>query len=124
MKEAQRLGMLVWLYDEDTWPSGTASGRVVEEHPEYRMSQVYPAHEFIVIGPTKLSKEISVNDEIIFIQAMSWDKKKGYTTVRIKELNKFIEKLLGERRITKEELKEYMPKKKEAEIKIFGIHEK
>ena len=41
-----------------------------------------------------------------------------------KLLNKFIEKLLGERRITKEELKEYMPKKKEAEIKIFGIHEK
>ena len=92
VKEAQGLGMLVWLYDEDAWPSGTASGRVVEEHPEYRMSQVYPAHEFIVAGPAKLSKGIPVNDEIIFIQAMSWDKKKGYATVRIKELNKFIEK--------------------------------
>jgi len=36
VQEADRLGMLVWLYDEGGWPSGTAQGRVVEGHPELR----------------------------------------------------------------------------------------
>lgn len=36
VEEAERLGILVWLYDEGGWPSGTAQGRVVEGHPELR----------------------------------------------------------------------------------------
>jgi len=39
---------------------------------------------------------------------------------QIKLLNKFIEKLIKEKRITKEELKKYMPKKKWAEKELFG----
>ena len=35
-------GMKVWLYDEYNWPSGVAAGRVIREHPEYRM--VYLRH--------------------------------------------------------------------------------
>ena len=38
---------------------------------------------------------------------------------QIKLLNKFIEKLLREGRINKEELKEYMPRKKEAARNLF-----
>ncbi len=38
---------------------------------------------------------------------------------QIKLLNKFIEKLLREERITKEELKEYMPRRKNAEKGLF-----
>lgn len=38
---------------------------------------------------------------------------------QIKLLNKFIEKLLREGRIKKEELKEYMPRKKEAARNLF-----
>ena len=38
---------------------------------------------------------------------------------QIKLLNKFIEKLIKEKRISKEELKPYMPKKKETERKLF-----
>lgn len=34
--EADRRGLLIWLYDEGGWPSGTAQGRVVEGHPELR----------------------------------------------------------------------------------------
>ncbi|MBS3079922.1 hypothetical protein J4221_00460 [Candidatus Pacearchaeota archaeon] len=39
---------------------------------------------------------------------------------QIKLLNEFLEKLLKEGRITKEELRKYMPKKKESERKLFG----
>lgn len=38
---------------------------------------------------------------------------------QINLFNKFIQKLIKEKRITKEELKEYMPKKKETERKLF-----
>ena len=34
--EAARLGLLVWLYDEESWPSGTAGGRITCEHPDLR----------------------------------------------------------------------------------------
>ncbi len=33
---AHSLGMKAWLYDEDMWPSGYASGEVVRLHPEFR----------------------------------------------------------------------------------------
>lgn len=39
---------------------------------------------------------------------------------QIKLLNKFIDKLLKEERISREELKEYMPRKKQAEKEIFS----
>lgn len=35
VEEAERLGMLVWLYDEDRWPSGFAGG-LVTKNPQYR----------------------------------------------------------------------------------------
>ena len=38
---------------------------------------------------------------------------------QIKLLNKFIEKLIKEGRMSKKELKEYMPKKKQAEKELF-----
>ena len=34
-REAKRLGMEAWLYDEDRWPSGTCGG-MVTMRPEYR----------------------------------------------------------------------------------------
>lgn len=36
VEEAERLGLYAWLYDEGGWPSGTAQGRVLEGHDEFR----------------------------------------------------------------------------------------
>ncbi len=33
--EAKKLGMKVWLYDEDPFPSGMAGGRIFLDHPEF-----------------------------------------------------------------------------------------
>jgi len=33
---AKRLGMKLWLYDENNWPSGCAGGRVLERYPQGR----------------------------------------------------------------------------------------
>ena len=36
IKEAERLGMKCWIYDEYNWPSGVAGGYLIKDHPEYR----------------------------------------------------------------------------------------
>lgn len=36
LKEAKKEGLYAWIYDEDRWPSGFASGKVLENHPEFR----------------------------------------------------------------------------------------
>ena len=66
-RRARELGMWAWLYDEDNWPSGTASGRVVAEHPEYRMSQAYLADNRAVKGPEKLQMTMPEADEILCV---------------------------------------------------------
>ena len=35
VRKAESLGMICWLYDEGGWPSGSACGRVLKDHPEY-----------------------------------------------------------------------------------------
>lgn len=39
---ATSLGMNCWIYDEGGWPSGSACGRVVKDHPEYSSGGNYP----------------------------------------------------------------------------------
>ena len=36
------LGMNCWIYDEGGWPSGSACGKVVKDHPEYASGGSYP----------------------------------------------------------------------------------
>ena len=38
IREADRLGMSVWLYDEFNWPSGTCRGEVIRVNPEFAAS--------------------------------------------------------------------------------------
>ena len=49
-KEAHRLSMKVVLYDEGSYPSGSAQGRVVAENPEYAARCLIALHR-VVEGP-------------------------------------------------------------------------
>ncbi len=42
LKKGDALGMNCWVYDEGGWPSGSACGRVVRDHPEYSAIGSYP----------------------------------------------------------------------------------
>lgn len=35
IKKGKELGMQCWIYDEGGWPSGSACGKVMKDHPEY-----------------------------------------------------------------------------------------
>ncbi len=44
LRKAKSYGMLCWIYDEGGWPSGSACGRVLQDHPEYAQ-QTLKAYE-------------------------------------------------------------------------------
>ncbi|MEM7034352.1 MAG: glycosyl hydrolase, partial [Chloroflexota bacterium] len=52
VKEAAKLDMKVVLYDEGSYPSGSAQGRVVAENPAYASRCLFPLHTEIV-GPAQ-----------------------------------------------------------------------
>jgi hypothetical protein len=41
LRVAVNAGFNIWLYDEDLYPSGAASGLTVKDHPEYEVSGIY-----------------------------------------------------------------------------------
>ena len=41
IEECQKQGMLVWLYDEDKWPSGFSGGTVPLANPDYRIKTLF-----------------------------------------------------------------------------------
>ncbi|MBO5789023.1 MAG: hypothetical protein J6R42_03675, partial [Clostridia bacterium] len=47
MKHAKALGMKAWLYDEDTWPSGTASCTIPKLDPAFRETHIFYAYDKI-----------------------------------------------------------------------------
>lgn len=76
VKQAARLKMKVWLYDEYNWPSGTAAGKVLRDHPEYRM--VYLKHFCRRVRRTDEKREIRFSlpaGEVICAQAIAKGKK-------------------------------------------------
>lgn len=48
----KKRGMRFWLYDELSWPSGTAGGRLCREHPEYRMRTLRKSSVTLAPGET------------------------------------------------------------------------
>jgi len=42
INKGNSLGMNCWIYDEGGWPSGSACGKVVKDHPEYSSGGNYP----------------------------------------------------------------------------------
>lgn len=61
VRRAEQLGMEVWLYDEDRWPSGYAGGRVPLADPSFRERMLFcvPAHSEV--------------EEDTFICTFDWD---------------------------------------------------
>ncbi len=57
LDEARCLGMRVWLYDEQDWPSGYAGGRVIAENPDFA-AQCLSVEKIIPV----MGKPIEVRD--------------------------------------------------------------
>ena len=51
--ECERLGLRLWIYDEDGYPSGAAGGLTIAENPEFEATAVVMVKEPIAAGEAK-----------------------------------------------------------------------
>ncbi|ABW01748.1 glycosyl hydrolase [Caldivirga maquilingensis] len=67
VEEAARIGVKVWLYDEDRWPSGFAGGHVPALGPEYRAKAlILFIHNMALVGPeTVASFRCSLSNDLL-----------------------------------------------------------
>jgi len=68
IREARRLGMKVYLYDENDFPSGTADGRVTE-NPQFRQSGLVLSADHAFEGPRHIEIGIEALDGIVAVLA-------------------------------------------------------
>ena len=58
LEKAKEMGMSVWIYDEDNWPSGYAGGKVLDDNPDcYAKCLIRVKGNDCVSEPAKLIKQ-------------------------------------------------------------------
>ncbi|MBU0478421.1 hypothetical protein KKC91_07630 [bacterium] len=80
IREAKKLGLKVWLYDEDPYSSGIAGGRVVFDNPEYAARKL----EIICLVPDKtgaVCKNLG-QGRVLSALALKINKKGNITDIR------------------------------------------
>ena len=91
------LGMNCWIYDEGGWPSGSACGKVVKDHPEYTSGGNYPdllnrkATDYFIETTHKKYASVTRNFNAVFT-----DEPKAPSNPFNKELADKYEELYGE----------------------------
>ncbi len=76
VKEAKRLGMYYWIYDEYEYPSGTAGGQILEKYPEYRQKEITCVKE--VLNPCGMRVSLYKRGQFLCAQSMKEKKGKRY----------------------------------------------
>ena len=74
IKEADKLGMKAYLYDENNWPSGPVDGVLLADYPEYRMAGCSAAQKFQVAGGKRVKQKLDVCDGLIAVVAVPVEK--------------------------------------------------
>ncbi len=78
VREAKRLGMYYWIYDEYEFPSGTAGGMLIQQYPQYR-KKIMRVYDRTLGGPGDLVRLTSDGE---FIGAQMITEKHGKNYVR------------------------------------------
>lgn len=73
LKEAEALGMRLWIYDENNWPSGYADGRVIAKNPGFAAKCLSVEKIYPVLGKPVLVKE-KPGSRIVAVSAVYQDK--------------------------------------------------
>ncbi|MBQ9938429.1 MAG: hypothetical protein IJO96_02750 [Oscillospiraceae bacterium] len=75
VKEAKRLGLNFWIYDELNWPSGIAGGYLLKDHPETK-GKVLQDTKFTV-GQMARINDAYIKGEFVCAQMIYRDDRKG-----------------------------------------------
>ncbi len=78
MEQAKKLGMKVWVLDDDRFPTGHANGGIEKKHPELRQWVLTERH-IDVLGPKRQASVIcdSGNDENILLGVYAYRRHPG-----------------------------------------------
>ncbi|MBE6929294.1 MAG: hypothetical protein E7463_03350 [Ruminococcaceae bacterium] len=71
VKEAKRLGLSFWIYDEFNWPSGTAGGQLLRDHPETRAKVLVSTKK--TLGSMSRFDELYIKGDFIAAQLVYQD---------------------------------------------------
>jgi len=63
-KSARSKGMNVWLYDENTYPSGMAGGSILNEHPDWEVEGLQ-FKDSVINGPSKIHWNIMQGNLVV-----------------------------------------------------------
>jgi hypothetical protein len=77
IEEAARLGMKVWIYDEDNWPSGYAGGRVLAADPTLTAQHLSIERHYFE-GDARIRIEVASASEVVAVL--------GATVAQVKEI--------------------------------------
>ncbi len=72
IEECKKLGLYVWIYDDLAWPSGTAAGHVLQEHPEHRCRLIVCNKYEIPAGGSFIYTGGSLPLEVLCSQDGNW----------------------------------------------------
>jgi len=76
VEQAHELGLKIWLYDEYTWPSGTAGKRIPREYPQFRSASLCVFQHYVAPLDARRRVELLLPAETLRIFAVSADGRK------------------------------------------------
>lgn len=69
--QARALGMKIWLYDEYTWPSGTAGKRIPRETPQFRSAALCVFERYVAAADARHRVDLTLPPDVVRIMAVS-----------------------------------------------------
>ena len=72
-EKAEEMGLWAWIYDEENWPSGVVGGRLLEDFPRFRMSQIFISDQTSTEGGKEFSWQPEKGDGLLYILALRED---------------------------------------------------
>ncbi|MFH1549252.1 MAG: glycosyl hydrolase [Planctomycetota bacterium] len=68
-EKAEKMGLWAWLYDEENWPSGVVGGRLLDDFPQFRMSQIFISDQTRTEGGKEFSWQPERGEGLLYILA-------------------------------------------------------
>ena len=72
-EKAEKMGLWAWIYDEENWPSGVVGGRLLEDCPQFRMSQIFISDQTNAEGGKQFSWQPEKGEGLLYILAFRED---------------------------------------------------
>jgi hypothetical protein len=71
VEQARQMGIRLWLYDEYTWPSGTAGKRIPREYPQYRTCSLRVFQHYVSMHDRRRRVDLRLPPDVFRVVAVN-----------------------------------------------------